>query len=64
MTTNSSCVCSVSVSPSTTVRRTVSVEVRPSRMATTRSTRKAMAGSWETITMLVPYSLFRRRKMP
>ena len=37
--------------------RTVSLEVRPSRMATTRSTWWAMSGSWLTMMVVTPVSL-------
>ena len=45
-------------SASTCVLRSVSVEVRPSRMRTVRSTCSDTAGSWVTISVVTPRSLF------
>ena len=43
-------------------RRSVSVLVRPSRIATVRPTCSATSGSWVTRTMVVPSSRFTRRR--
>ena len=46
------------------VRRTVSVDVRPSRIATVRWTCSDTSGSWVTITIVVPSSSLTRRRSP
>ena len=46
-----------------TVWRTVSLASMPSRMATTRSTWRAMPGSWLTMIVVIPISLVSVRKV-
>ena len=49
---------------SAAIRRSVSVEVRPSRIATVRWTCSDTSGSWVTITIVVPSSSLTRRSSP
>ena len=61
-TANSSLIARWSPSSPSSVRRSVSVEVRPSRIATVRWTCSDTTGSWVTVTIVVPScSLIRRR---